>query len=248
MLRVEEIVCRYGSIQALHGVSLDVKERELIGLVGANGAGKSTLLRAISGLVSPVEGAIYFQGERIEGLRASSIVRRRIAHCPEERKLWPYLSVEDNLMLGAYVRKDWKEIEKDVNWVYDMFPVLRERRNQLGGTLSGGEQQMVALGRALMLRPQLLLMDEPTLGLGPIIVETLTEIIRNIHHEGKTVLLVEQNAFLALELSDRAYVMETGQIVKEGLGRDLVNDPYVKDAYLGGKTLKDRSRAKKSAR
>jgi branched-chain amino acid transport system ATP-binding protein len=248
MLRVEEIVCRYGSIQALHGVSLDVKERELIALVGANGAGKSTLLRAISGLVSPVKGAIYFQGERIEGLRASSIVRRRIAHCPEERKLWPYLSVEDNLMLGAYVRKDWKEIEKDLNWVYDMFPVLRERRNQLGGTLSGGEQQMVALGRALMLRPQLLLMDEPTLGLGPIIVETLTEIIRNIHHEGKTVLLVEQNAFLALELSDRAYVMETGRIVKEGPGRDLVNDPYVKDAYLGGKTLKDRLRAKKSAR
>jgi branched-chain amino acid transport system ATP-binding protein len=240
MLKIERIVCRYGSIQALHGVSLEVKEKELVALIGANGAGKSTLLRAVSGLVPPMEGTIRFEGTQIERLSPSAIVRLGIAHCPEERKLWPYLTVEDHLTLGAYVRRVQKEIERDLKWIYEIFPVLRERCYQLGGTLSGGEQQMVAIGRALMLRPRLLVMDEPSLGLGPIIVENIAKVIRNIHQQGTTILLVEQNAFLALGLADRAYVIETGRIVREGGGRELLHDPYVKNAYLGGKGVKDR--------
>jgi branched-chain amino acid transport system ATP-binding protein len=245
MLKLENISCRYGSIQALHGVSLEVRERELVALIGANGAGKSTLLKAISGLVPPISGWISFEGERIEGLSPAAIVQRGVAHCPEERKLWPYLTVEDNLRLGAYVRKKRREIEQDLAWIYKIFPVLEERRRQLAGTLSGGEQQMVAIGRALMLNPRVLLMDEPSLGLGPLIVESMAAVIRNLHQRGTTLLLVEQNAFLALELADRAYVIETGRIVREGAGRELLNDSYVKDAYLGGGALRRRSKGEK---
>ena len=240
MLQLENIVCRYGSVQALHGVSLEVEEKEFISLIGANGAGKSTLLRAVSGLVSPVSGEIRFEGECIERLSPPAIVRRGIAHCPEDRQLWPYLTVDDHLTLGAYVRKDRKEIERDLEWIHEIFPVLRDRRHQLCGTLSGGEQQMVSIGRALMLRPRLLIMDEPSLGLAPMVIESIVKVIQNIHQRGTTILLVEQNAFLALDLSDRAYVLETGRIVREGSGRELLHDPYVKDAYLGGGILKGR--------
>jgi branched-chain amino acid transport system ATP-binding protein len=240
MLQLENIVCRYGNVQALSGVTLNVREGELVSLIGANGAGKSTLLRAISGLVPPVVGTIRFRGERIEQFSPSAIVRRGVAHCPEERQLWPFLSVEDNLALGAYVRKDREKIRQDLEWINEIFPVLGERRRQLCGTLSGGEQQMVSIGRALLLRPNLLMMDEPSLGLAPIVIDHIAEVIRKIHLQGTTMLLVEQNAFLALELSDRAYVLETGRIVREGGGQELLHDPYVKDAYLGGRSLKGR--------
>lgn len=245
MLRLENIVCKYGSIEALHGVDLAVEQGELVALIGGNGAGKSTLLRAISGLIPPTDGTITLQGQRIDHLRPSAIVRRGIAHCPEERKLWPYLTVEDNLALGAYVRRGRREIQRDLEWIYGLFPVLRERRRQLGGTLSGGEQQMVALGRSLMLRPQLLMMDEPSLGLAPLVVDSMAQCIRDIHRQGTTLLLVEQNAFLALELADRAYVLESGRLVREGPGSELLRDPYVKDAYLGGSALRRQSAREK---
>ena len=235
MLVLDGVVCRYGSIEALHGVSMEVKAGEFVCLIGANGAGKSTLLRAISGLIEPALGTILLDGERIDGAKPSTIVARGIAHCPEERKVWPNLTVEDHLEIGAYTRKD-REIRADIERIYDIFPHLGERRGQLGGTLSGGEQQMLAIGRALMSRPRLLMMDEPSLGLAPIILEGVAKTIREIHARGTAVLLVEQNAFLALQLADRACVMETGRIVKEGDSKSLMSDDYVKDAYLGGGT------------
>ena len=235
MLVLDGVVCRYGSIEALHGVTMEIKAGEFVCLIGANGAGKSTLLRAISGLIKPVQGAIHLDGERIDGAPPATIVRRGIAHCPEERKVWPDLSVEDHLEIGAYTRKDG-EIRSDIDKIYNIFPRLGERRKQFGGTLSGGEQQMLAIGRALMSRPRLLLMDEPSLGLAPIILEGVAKTIKEIHANGTTVLLVEQNAYLALQLADRACVLETGRIVKEGDSKSLMSDSYVKDAYLGGGT------------
>lgn len=236
MLRLEGVECRYGSIQALHGVSLEVGAREFVCLIGANGAGKSTLLRAISGLTPPVAGTITFEGERIDRKRPAEIVRRGIAQCPEERKLWPQLTVEDHLEVGAFTRADKAEIKQDFDRIYGIFPRLKERRRQLAGTLSGGEQQMVAIGRALMSRPRLLLMDEPSLGLAPLVVENMAEVIKDIHRQGTSILLVEQNAFVALRLAERAYVLETGRVVKEGASKDLVSDDYVRQAYLGGDT------------
>lgn len=233
MLSLDGVVCRYGSIEALHGVSMEIKAGEFVCLIGANGAGKSTLLRAISGLIKPARGTIFWDGEQIDGDSPASIVRRGIAHCPEERKVWPHLSVEDHLEIGAYIRKD-REITGDIKKVYDIFPRLAERRKQLAGTLSGGEQQMLAIGRALMSRPRLLMMDEPSLGLAPILLENLAKTIKEIHASGVTILLVEQNAFLALKLADRACVLETGKIVREGDSKTLMSDSYVKDAYLGG--------------
>lgn len=233
MLALDGVVCRYGSIEALHGVSMEIKAGEFVCLIGANGAGKSTLLRAISGLIKLAQGTIHWDGEQIDGDSPASIVRRGIAHCPEERKVWPHLSVEDHLEIGAYIRKD-REITADINKVYDIFPRLAERRKQLAGTLSGGEQQMLAIGRALMSRPRLLMMDEPSLGLAPILLENLAKTIKEIHASGVTILLVEQNAFLALKLADRACVLETGKIVREGDSKTLMSDSYVKDAYLGG--------------
>ncbi len=233
MLSLDDVVCRYGSIEALHGVSMEIKAGEFVCLIGANGAGKSTMLRAISGLIKPARGTIFWDGEQIDGDSPASIVRRGIAHCPEERKVWPHLSVEDHLEIGAYIRKD-REITRDIKKVYDIFPHLAERRKQLAGTLSGGEQQMLAIGRALMSRPRLLMMDEPSLGLAPILLENLAKTIKEIHAGGVTILLVEQNAFLALKLADRACVLETGKIVREGDSKTLMSDSYVKDAYLGG--------------
>ena len=233
MLALDGVVCRYGSIEALHGVSMEIKAGEFVCLIGANGAGKSTMLRVISGLIKPVRGTIFWDGEQIDGNSPASIVRRGIAHCPEERKVWPHLSVEDHLEIGAYIRKD-REITADIKKVYDIFPRLAERRKQLAGTLSGGEQQMLAIGRALMSRPRLLMMDEPSLGLAPILLQNLAKTIKEIHASGVTILLVEQNAFLALKLADRACVLETGKIVREGDSKTLMSDSYVKDAYLGG--------------
>ncbi len=233
MLALDDVVCRYGSIEALHGISMEIEAGEFVCLIGANGAGKSTLLRAVSGLIKPARGTIRWDGEQIDGATPASIVRRGIAHCPEERKVWPHLSVEDHLEIGAYIRKD-REITGDIGKVYDIFPRLAERRKQLAGTLSGGEQQMLAIGRALMSRPRLLMMDEPSLGLAPILLENLAKTIKDIHASGVTILLVEQNAFLALKLADRACVLETGKIVREGDSKTLMSDNYVKDAYLGG--------------
>ncbi len=234
MLRLDNIECRYGGISALRGVSMTVGEGEFVCLIGANGAGKSTLLRAISGLNPPVAGRIDFEGERIDRALPATIVRLGIAQCPEERKLWPQISVEEHLEIGAFTRRDKAGVVADIERIYTIFPRLKERRRQEAGTLSGGEQQMVAIGRALMSRPRLLMMDEPSLGLAPIIVESMAEVIKDIHAKGTSILLVEQNAMVALRMSDRAYVLEAGNIVREGPSKDLLADDYVKQAYLGG--------------
>lgn len=235
MLSIDSIVCRYGRIEALHGVSLTIQDGEFVCLIGANGAGKTTLLRAISGLMQPVSGSITFNGERIDKASPSAIVRAGIAHCPEERKIWPQLTVAEHLDLGAFTRSDARAIRSETDEIYGIFPRLAERRKQLAGTLSGGEQQMVAIGRALMSRPSLLLLDEPSLGLAPIIVESMSETIDRIHKEGTGILLVEQNAFLALQLAQRGYVLETGNVAVEGPSKRLLVDDYVKEAYLGGR-------------
>ena len=235
MLSIDSCVCCYGRIEALHGVSLTIQAGEFVCLIGANGAGKTTLLRAISGLNRPVSGSIIFNGMRIDNASPSAIVRAGVAHCPEERKIWPQLTVAQHLELGAFTRGDSRMIRAEMDKIYGMFPRLAERRTQFAGTLSGGEQQMVAIGRALMSRPSLLLLDEPSLGLAPIIVDSVSEIINNIHKEGTAVLLVEQNAFLALNLAQRGYVLETGHIAVEGPSKRLLADDYVKEAYLGGR-------------
>ena len=233
MLKVEKIACRYGRVGALQDASLFVGAGELVALVGANGAGKTTLLRAISGLMKLAAGTISLEGERIDGLPAAAIVRRGLAHCPEERKLWPALTVAENVLLGAYTRRDKPGIAADLERVHTLFPRLAERHQQLAGTLSGGEQQMVAIGRALMSRPRLLMLDEPSLGLAPMIIESLVSAIKAINRAGTAVLLVEQNAYLALGMAGRAYVLEAGVVVREGTGRDLMSDPIVQGSYLG---------------
>lgn len=216
MLVLDGVVCRYGSIEALHGVSMEVGAGEFVCLIGANGAGKSTLLRAISGLIQPVQGSIHFDGKRIDGMPPAAIVRLGIAHCPEERKVWSHLTVEDHLELGAYVRRD-REIRTDIKRIFGVFPRLGERRNQLAGTLSGGEQQMLAIGRALMSRPRLLLMDEPSLGLAPILIAEIFKTLRTINKEhGMTLMVVEQNANVALKNADYGYVLQVGRIAVEG--------------------------------
>ena len=220
-------------MQALRGVSLEVRAGELVCLVGANGAGKTSTLRAISGLLAPVAGHIRLDGQDIGRLSPPEILRRGIAHCPEGRRVFPYLTVEENLRMGAYVRRD-TGIAADLHAVYGHFPVLRERAAQAAGTLSGGEQQMLAIGRALMARPRLILFDEPSLGLAPALVAATFGIIADIRARGTTVLMVEQNAYAALRLADRAYVMETGRITLSGAARDLIDDEHVKRAYLGG--------------
>jgi len=233
VLRIAQVSSGYGNIRILREVSLEVKQRELIALIGANGAGKTTLLRTISGLIKPTSGSIKFLDREITMTKPSEIVMQGISHCPEERKIWPFMSVFENLEVGAHTRRDKAEVKKDIEKVFDFFPQLSGRRRQLGGSLSGGEQQMLAIGRALMSRPKLLLFDEPSLGLSPILVEEVVKIIQGIHTQGVTVLLVEQNAFLALKISDRGYVMENGTIGLEGVSRELLNNSHVKDAYLG---------------
>jgi branched-chain amino acid transport system ATP-binding protein len=223
-----------GPVTALRGITLDIGEGELVALIGANGAGKSTTLRAISGLVKPKAGSIRFCGDEIGGSDPARIISRGIAHCPEGRRVFPYMTVAENLMIGAYLRNDAPAVRDDMDRVYTDFPRLKERRSQAAGTLSGGEQQMLAIGRAMMSRPKLMVFDEPSLGLAPTIVEQTLSIIRRINDAGTTVLLVEQNAFAALELCDHAYLLEIGRIVRRGSGDDLMADPKVRSAYLGG--------------
>jgi branched-chain amino acid transport system ATP-binding protein len=234
VLTLEAVEARYGKVAVLHGVSVTVERAELVCLIGANGAGKTTTLKAISGLVPASGGRIVFDGEDIHRLSPQEIIRRGIAHCPEGRRVFPHMSVRENLEMGAYVRRDTARIAADLEHVFGHFPVLAERHRQVAGTLSGGEQQMLAIGRALMAHPRLILFDEPSLGLAPAVVETVFEIIGRIRDGGTTVLMVEQNAYMALSLASRAYVMETGRITQEGAGRALLGDPHVVRAYLGG--------------
>ena len=234
MLRVENLECRYGKVAAVRGLSLEVKQGELVSLIGANGAGKTTTLKAISGILPLAGGRISFEGEDISRASARRILQLGIAHCPEGRRVFPYMSVRENLEMGCFLRADKAGIEADLQRLFERFPILAERREQAAGTLSGGEQQMLAISRALMSRPRLVLFDEPSLGLAPNIVEKTFDIIQQIRSEGVTVVMVEQNALAALELSDRAYVMEQGQVSLTGTGQDLLGDPHVQKAYLGG--------------
>lgn len=233
MLAIRDLHVYYGGIHALNGVSLDVPDGQIISLIGANGAGKSTTLKAIMGLVAKTEGHIYWDDTDITSMKTKDIVGEGIILCPEGRKIFPDLTVEENLSAGAYLRKDKSEIAKDREWVYSLFPRLKERTWQLGATLSGGEQQMLAVGRALMNKPKLLMLDEPSLGLAPLIIKDIFTIIRQIKEAGVNVLLIEQNANAALEISDYAYVMETGNITMAGPGKALLSDERVKHAYLG---------------
>jgi len=234
MLLLKNLSVNYGKIEALRSIDLEVAEGEFLALIGANGAGKSTLLKTISGLIRPKEGSIRYRGEEIARWGSDRRVREGIAQVPEGRGLFGILSVEDNLLLGAYTRRDKKEIEKDLQKVYERFPILYEKRRDYAGTLSGGQQQMVAVGRALMSRPKLLLLDEPGMGLAPVIVEEIFGVLSELSKEGVTIFLVEQNAHLALTHSHRAYVLENGRIVREGPSRELLHDEKVKEAYLGG--------------
>jgi branched-chain amino acid transport system ATP-binding protein len=234
MLRLEGVRAAYGPVEALRGIDLEVRAGELVCLLGGNGAGKSTTLRAISGLVRPTAGRILFEDRALTGAEPAAVLAAGIAHCPEGRRVFPYLSVDENLAMGAYVRRDRHGVAQDLERVCAHFPILAERRRQAAGTLSGGEQQMLAIGRALMARPKLILFDEPSLGLAPTVVETTFAIIADIRRQGTTVLMVEQNAYLALQMADRGYVMETGRIVLSGPARELMADENVKRAYLGG--------------
>ncbi len=234
MLEIKDLRCRYGKVNAVRGLNLAVREGELVSLLGANGSGKTTTLKAISGLLKDVEGKITFEGRDITGFSPKKIITLGIAHCPEGRRVFPFMSVIENLEMGCFLRSDVSEIAKDLENVFERFPILKARRQQLAGTLSGGEQQMLAIGRALMSRPRLILFDEPSLGLAPNLVEATLEIITEIRDQGVTVLMVEQNAYAALELCDRAYVLESGEVALHGPGEDLLNDPHVQRAYLGG--------------
>jgi len=233
LLEIKNLSVFYDAIQALRSISLSVPKGSVVCLIGANGAGKSTVLRAISGIKRPAKGEILFQSKPIASLPPHELVKMGIVQCPEGRGVFPNLTVEENLDLGAYVRHDQPEIKKDLDHVYSLFPRLKERHKQLAGTLSGGEQQMLAIGRALMARPQLLLLDEPSLGLAPQVIELIFETIQKVNQEGTTILLVEQNAQLALEASHYAYVLETGNILLEGEAVDVLKNPKVKEAYLG---------------
>lgn len=234
MLKVNDIDVYYGNIHALKGISLEVHEGEIVTLIGANGAGKSTLLKTISGLLKPKKGSIEYLDSAINGKAAQSIVKDGVSHVPEGRRVFANMSVEENLELGAYLRNDRAQIKKDMAHVYELFPRLLERRKQQSGTLSGGEQQMLAMGRALMAKPKLILMDEPSMGLAPLMVKNIFNIIKMINEEGTTVLLVEQNANMALSVAHRAYVLETGKIVLSGTAKELQESEEVKAAYLGG--------------
>lgn len=233
MLEVKDLEVYYGVIQAIKGISFHVEEGEVIALIGANGAGKTTTLQTITGMLNAQAGSIQFEGTELTKIPGHKIVSMGMAHVPEGRRVFAQLSVLENLKLGAYTRKDKTEIEESLKRIYKSFPRLEERKNQLAGTLSGGEQQMLAMGRALMSKPRIVLMDEPSMGLSPIFVEEIFNIIKEISAEGTTVLLVEQNAKKALSIADRAYVLETGKIVLEGDAKDLLNDESIKKAYLG---------------
>lgn len=231
MLRIDGLKVSYGGIEAVKGITFEVPERKIVTLIGANGAGKSTTLRTIAGLVKPAKGRIHLQGEDITGLSPDRIVAKGVTLVPEGRHVFPDLTVLENLKIGAYLRKD--DLTQDLNWVYELFPRLKERSWQAAGTLSGGEQQMLAVGRALMSRPKIIMMDEPSLGLAPIVVKGIFDIIKEINRMGVTVLLIEQNANMALRIADIGYVLETGNITMTGPGQQLLNDPAIKAAYLG---------------
>jgi branched-chain amino acid transport system ATP-binding protein len=234
LLEVQDISVYYNSIQALKGVSLELDEGELVTIVGSNGAGKTTTMMTISGILRPRQGTVRFEGQDITRLSSHEIVQRGISHCPEGRQIFTGLTVAENLVVGAYNRRDREGIARDLEWVHSLFPILAERRKQSAGTLSGGEQQMLAIARALMSRPRLLLLDEPSLGLAPLLVDRIFEVIGHLREQGVTILLVEQNAYQALRIADRAYVLETGHIKLAGLARELANNDEVKKAYLGG--------------
>ena len=238
LLKVTDLVVSYGGIEALKGISFEVDEGQIVTLIGANGAGKSTTLRTISGLVQPKDGRIYFEGRDITDYNTQKIVETGIAMVPEGRRVFANLTVLENLRIGAYLRKDKEVIEQDINYVYDLFPRLKERSWQLAGTLSGGEQQMLAVGRAVMTRPKLIMMDEPSLGLAPLVVKDIFKIIHTLKSTGMTVLLIEQNANAALHACDYAYVMETGRITTTGTGEELLASEAIQEAYLG-KTSKN---------
>jgi branched-chain amino acid transport system ATP-binding protein len=233
LLELKDVTLLYGRIEALHGISLTVGQGEIVALIGANGAGKSTTMRAISGLRPVAQGSIVFDGQDITKLRADLRVVRGVSQSPEGRGIFPGMTVRENLEMGAYTRRVRAEINQDLDRAFTLFPRLKEREKQVGGTLSGGEQQMLAVGRALMSRPKLLLLDEPSMGLAPMLIQQIFDIIVEINQQGTTVLLVEQNAQQALSRAHRAYVLETGRIVKSGTGAELLHDPTVKDAYLG---------------
>ena len=233
MLTLENVSVNYGAIEALRGISMHVEQGEVVTLIGANGAGKTTTLRTITGLLEPREGTVTFEGEDISGKATHKLVARGISMSPEGRGVFANLTVRENLQMGAYLQKNRAEIAAGMKKVFEMFPRLKERETQKAGTLSGGEQQMLAMGRALMSKPRLLLLDEPSLGLAPLIVHTIFEAIEEIRSKGTTILLVEQNAHAALHHSDRAYVLETGSITMQGPSKELANDPGIKEAYLG---------------
>jgi branched-chain amino acid transport system ATP-binding protein len=233
MLKIGELVVSYGGIEALKGISLEVQEGKIVTLVGANGAGKSTILRTIMGLVKPVGGWIVYRDRDMLKEKTERMVTSGLTLVPEGRRVFPNLTVFENLKLGAFSRKDEKGIKADFEWIYGLFPILKERTWQLAGTLSGGEQQMLAVGRALLSRPKLLMMDEPSLGLAPLVVKEIFRIIQEIHKQGVTILLIEQNANAALHIADIAYVLETGRITLQGTGKELLNNEEVKKAYLG---------------
>ncbi len=231
MLKIDDLRVNYGGIEAVKGISFDVPEGQIVTLIGANGAGKSTTLRTIAGLIKPATGRIHLQAEDITGIAPDKIVSKGITLVPEGRHVFPDLTVLENLKIGAYLRTD--SLEDDLNWVYELFPRLKERSWQAAGTLSGGEQQMLAVGRALMSRPKLMMMDEPSLGLAPLVVTDIFSIIKKINDQGVTILLIEQNANMALHIADTAYVLETGRLTLSGTGRELLNNEQVKKAYLG---------------
>ncbi|MFT3971440.1 MAG: ABC transporter ATP-binding protein [Micropruina sp.] len=233
MLEVKDLVVAYGRVKAVKGISFTVEQGQVVSLLGTNGAGKTTTLRTISGLLRPESGEIWFEGERIDRTPAHKVVMRGLAHSPEGRRIFPRLTVEDNLLLGAFARKDAAGVATDLERVYDLFEILRERRTQPAGTFSGGEQQMLAIGRAMMSRPRLLMLDEPSMGLSPLMMQRIMSTIRALQSEGVTILLVEQNAAAALKMSDRAYVLEVGQITLDGTGEQLLGDDRVRRAYLG---------------
>ena len=234
MLRVENLAVNYGMINAVRGVNFEVNQGEIVSLIGANGAGKSTILRTISGLIKPASGTLTYEGQNITKTNAQKIVQLGISHVPEGRHVFKGLSVSENLEMGAFLRKDRANIEEDIQAVYDRFPVLGERQKQDASTLSGGEQQMLAMGRALMSKPKLLLLDEPSMGLAPIFIQEIFNIIQQIQAQGTTVLLIEQNAKMALSIASRGYVLETGKIVLSGTGQELLESDAVQKAYLGG--------------
>ena len=234
MLQIQDLVVRYGGITAVDGVNMNIAEHETVALIGANGAGKTTTLHSISGLLKAANGTITFNGENITKVPAEQIVARGVIQVPEGRQVFAKMSIEENLRLGAYLQKDKAAIRDNYEKAMTLFPILRERRHQAAGTLSGGEQQMLAIGRALMANPRLLLLDEPSMGLSPLMTQQVFDVLKALKESGMTILLVEQNAYDALTISDRAYIMETGNITLEGRSSELINDPRVKDAYLGG--------------